>query len=382
MENYEVKIHSGDEWYVYIYHNQKIIKKFYKGLKNAPDDDERMLRAKALKMVIENDLKAGWIPKKNKTALPSPYQFNLTVIEAYTKGKELFEHSDRSPGTIKDYNSHYKYFIEAVKRLKWESHNFADLEQYHLVLIIEDMIGAKPDVIPNAYFNKHLGIVKSYYQILKNNFVIKTNNALGIPERKHKPRKKELLTDEQQSLIINHFRNDCPNFITYLKVLYHLGIRPKELRLITCGMIDTERWFFKLPEEITKNDKEGIVIIPDDIRADLQRMDLSNPDWYLFGNRVYRSWNRDNHYRPAPFPMSTSSSTRYWKTEVKDKLGIHSDLYWLKSKGGNDKLRNGMPFDVVSKLMRHSSHDITEIYTTESNKINQELNIDKFGKFS
>ena len=92
MENYEVKIHSGDEWYVYIYHNQKIIKKFYKGLKNAPDDDERMLRAKALKMVIENDLKAGWIPKKNKTALPSPYQFNLTVFEAYTKGKELFEH--------------------------------------------------------------------------------------------------------------------------------------------------------------------------------------------------------------------------------------------------------------------------------------------------
>ena len=56
----EVKIHKGGEWYVYIYHDNRIIKKFYKGLNKAESDDERELKAKALKLAIENELKNGW----------------------------------------------------------------------------------------------------------------------------------------------------------------------------------------------------------------------------------------------------------------------------------------------------------------------------------
>lgn len=84
---------------------------------------------------------------------------------------------------------------------------------------------------------------------------------------------------------------------------------------------------------------------------------------------------------PLPDPMVRSSATRLWKKEVKDKLGIQKDLYSLKHKGVNDKHRNGMPFEVISNLMRHSSVDITAIYGTDKDIIEQVQNKDKFGSF-
>ena len=49
--------------------------------------------------------------------------------------------------------------------------------------------------------------------------------------------RKKLLTAEEQTLIINHFQDILPQFVTYLKVLYHTSIRPK----LKCRMINKER---------------------------------------------------------------------------------------------------------------------------------------------
>ncbi|WP_407501427.1 tyrosine-type recombinase/integrase [Elizabethkingia anophelis] len=390
MENYEVKIYEAgipELWYVYIYDPsiRKIIKKFYKGINKTDDPNERLKRAQYLQKEVELQLKAGVKFNSNKNALPTPYQVHLNIVEAYENAGQLFNESDKSDDTKKEYKSHRKYFIKSVKNLNWQNNRFVDLEAFHITMLLEEMIKIrqreKADLKINAYFNKHLSAIKSHFTMLKNNFIIKDNKAHGIPERKHKTKEKNLLNDQEQTEVINHFKDICPQFITYLKVLYHLGIRPKEMRLIKCSMIDTKNWFFILPEEITKNDKEGLVIIPDDIKKDLIKYNLSNPDYYLFGNLVNRSWSLSNQYLPSPYIMATSCATRLWKKEVKDKLKIDSDLYYLKSKGANDKLRNKMNIEDVKDIMRHSSKEITKIYATEELRIRMEQNKDKFGTF-
>lgn len=371
--NYKVKIHApndlSEKWYVYIYSEGKVIKKFYKGLAREDNYQDRMLKAEILKSVVEKELQTGWKPTKKN--LPQPYNANITVVEAYDTAKKIIQNSKLEEKTKRDYNTHYNFFIQAVSQLGWNDALFSELEAFHFVKIVEKM--AEIRGAGDIFFNKHLSISRSYSKYLKKEFIIKDNKLLGIPEKKYKPKEKILLSPSQQTLIIKHFEKVCPNFNIYLKTLYHLAIRPKELRLLTCSMIkkNNEIWYFELPEEITKNDKKGIVLIPNDLKQDLKQYNLSNPDYFLFGK----------DFIPSPVQQAVNRANKLWKKEVKDKFGIQSDMYWLKSKSSNDKMRNGMSLDAVRIANRHSDKEITKIYATESDLITLEQNLDKFGKF-
>lgn len=371
--NYEVKIHAptdlSEKWYVYIYSEGKILKKFYKGLAKENNYNDRMLKAEVLKSIVEKELKIGWKPTKKN--LPQPYQNHLTLEEAYNKMLELIEPSKMENYSKIAYRSHHRLFLKAAKELKWNDTLFTDLDAYHFTLILEKMqeLAGRG----NTYFNTHLRYCKASITQLKNAFIIKENRLLGIPSRKAKTKEKILLTNEQQTQIIQHFNTINPNFNIYLKALYHLAIRPKELRLLTCSMLkkNGEIWYFELPEEITKNDKKGIVIIPEDLKKDFEKWDFSNEDWFVFGK----------DYEPSTKQLPYKDPTIFWRKEVKQKLGIQSDMYWLKSKSSNDKMRNGMSLDAVRIANRHSDKEITKIYATESDLITLEQNLDKFGKF-
>lgn len=146
-------------------------------------------------------------------------------------------------------------------------------------------------------------------------------------------------------------------------------------------MIDTENWIFRLPQEITKNKKNSIVVIPEDLREDLLKLDLSNSDWYVFGIKKRRSTARRKTFVPAPKMLALNTANKFWKEEIKIKLGFDFDMYYLKSKGANDKLRNKMSLEDVKDIMRHSSTAISKIYATDELMIRMENNLDKFGTF-
>lgn len=371
--NYEVKIHAprdlSEKWYVYIYSEGKVVKKFYKGLAKEESYQDRMLKAEILKSVVEKELQTGWKPTKKN--LPQPYQNHLTLQEAYDKGLDLVMQSKIEHYSKNAYRSHHKLFLNATKELKWNDTLFIDLDAYHFTLILEKM--QKLANRENVYFNTHLRYCKAFITHLKNAFIVKENRALGILSRKAKKKEKVLLTDKQQTQIIQHFNKVNPNFNIYLKALYHLAIRPKELRLLQCYMLKKEKniWYLELPDEITKNDKKGIVLIPDDLKKDFAQWDFSHPDWYIFGKG----------FQPNPIKHGDNRANKIWREEVKRKLGIQSDMYWLKSKSSNDKMRNGMSLDAVRIANRHSDKEITKIYATESDLITLEQNLDKFGKF-
>ena len=379
--SYEVKIHApadlSEKWYVYIYSAGKIIKKFYKGLAKEDNYADRMLKAEVLKSFIEREIKAGWKP--DASGLPQPENNRYTIAEAYEIAYRSLSSMDRERTTLSQYKTHYNFFIETLKSQKWEDYPISKFETYHISLILDIMQNSRGK--SNNFFNHHLKNCKVFFKFLVRKFIIKTDPTEIIEKKKWKTKEKRLLTSEEQTQIINHFKDFLPQFVTYLKVLYHTSVRPKEIRLLKCGMIDTERWIFVLPEEITKNDKKGIIVIPDDLKNDLIKLNLSNPDYYLFGIATPHSTDREKTFVPAPYPLALNTANKLWKQEVKDKLGIDSDMYWLKSKSNNDKMRNGMSLDAVRISNRHSNTEITKIYATEHDIITMQQNIDKFGIF-
>ncbi len=373
------KSKTSKKWYVYIYNldTQKIVKKIYKGFEFIESDYERHIACDFVQKELQKELDAGWIPKASRNALPSSYSRLIKINDAYKAALDILMNSDRKQKTKSSYKTHYKEFTKAVRNLNWQSNLFCELEQLHITMILEKISEGK-----NAgNYNKHLALCKSYFRTLKQNFIIKDNHALGLPERKYTPKQREIITNEQQTQIVNHFKIVCPAFNVFLKTLYHLAIRPEELRHIKCGMINTDHWYFNLPPEITKNGKNGIVLIPEDLKADLMQLDLSNPEWYLFGIQKVRSRSRKGIFTPSPNKVSINAANNLWRKEVKQNLNIPCDMYSLKYKSSNDKRKNGIPLEIVKEINRQSTTDITKIYATENAIITQKEFIDKFGTF-
>lgn len=386
MKNFEVKIYSSattaERWYVYIYDVQtkKIIQKIYKGVNKEKDFHKRMVLCRVFKEELEKELKNGWKPVKGSDQLPQPYDNIIDIVSAYEKAYKILLSFKREPRTVTEYTTHKRFFLNAVKELNWSNHRFIDLDQYHFKMILEKMVEIRRR--GNTYFNKHLKICKAFCTALKNEYVIKESKVIGIPKKEYKTEDKRLLTPKEQTIVINHFKEVCPQFITLLKVLYHLDLRPKEIRLLKVGMIDQEKWYFSLPETITKNDKKAYILIPDDLKKDLIKLDLSNPDNFLFG--VAKTWGRDRSedFLPSKYMISRDSTCKLWRKEVKEYLKIDSDMYSLKKKNNNDKLKRGWGIEEVKEVNRHSSIEMTKIYATEYSEIVQEKHRDNYGTFS
>lgn len=388
MKNFEVTIFSSDnpsvKWYVYVYDidSQKIVHRTSKGINKEPDLVRRMLICEGFKDSLEKELKKGWdpVPRQNIfKPLPQPYQNNLTITQAYEEALSLLNAKKREDKTKAAYKTHKKYFLEAVNDLQWNKNLFIELDQFHFKMILEKMCERRNR--GDVYFNKHLNLSKSFSTALVDAFLIKESKVNGLAEKEYTSQEKNIVTAEQQTKIIKHFSKICPQFITVLKVLYHLDLRPKELRLLKVGMIDQNKWYFTLPESITKNDKKAYILIPDDLKDDLQKLNLSDPEHYLFGIEKYRSRDRKKIFKPSPLKISINSCNKLWKKEVKEHLNIDADMYSLKKKNNNDKLSRGWSIEEVKEANRHSTIQMTKIYATRYSEIIQEKHRDNYGTF-
>jgi len=380
--NFEVQIYApenlSEDWYVYIYDNteRKIIKKIYKGINRKTTTYEgRMINASAVKKVIEKELKSGYNPKSS--GLPQIKKENFNISDSYKLAYDHITSLERARSTLNQYRTHLNYFTEALRVLGWSNYPLQDFEPFHILQVLEkirEIFGSGNDA-----FNKDLKLSRRFFRVLIEKFIIKINPTAGIVNKEHRTEEKRLLTDEELTIVINHFKFVCPSYILFMKMCNLIGIRPEECRQITCKMVNMDSRFFELPYSITKNRKKGRVFIPDDIYNDLLKLDLKNADWFLFGTKYLNSRNIHNYFIPAPNQLPKNKSNVLWKQEIKDKLGIDSDMYWLKSKGVNNKLKNGMSMEDIKYVLRHSDTDITEIYATEVNEITQMKVRDKYG---
>ena len=362
--SYEVKIHApadlSEKWYVYIYSGGKIIKKFYKGLAKEDNYADRMLKAEVLQSFIERDLKKGWNPSKK--GLPQPEDLGYNIIQAFDFAFEIFK-GKLAKKTFQDYSSIYRAIKPTILSLGWQNHDIKEFDSYHIKILLDKVKKSKK--WSNKRYNKAANVLRSIFTALKKEFIIKNNPVQGLdylPEET--PIEMELITPEEQTLIIQHFNNVCPNFNIFLKILYQCGIRPNEIRQIKCSMIDFNKNIFLLPSEITKT-KARKVPFSEDLKNDLLGLDLSNPNYYLFGIESHYCRRKNKLFKPSPYQMSINVAGNLWRDNVKGILRIDKKMYGLKHKGANDKEDNGMNIETVKQIFGHSSEKITQIYATK-----------------
>lgn len=367
MGNLEVKIYTpkkDGDFYVYLYDtkSQEVIKKFYKGINIHPSHAERLSAAEDLAKVVEIRLRGGWSPKK-KSVLPTLIIESLTIGQACDKALFLLKEK-LSPGTYDNYKCVTGFFNKEIKSQRWDSEPLSELEPHHIENILLNL--KKEHNWTNKEYNRKRIILQSMFKALKKKFYIKenavssTSTLIGEKIEPYIP-----LTPREQTIVVNHFKEYLPNYNVWLKTLYHTGLRPAELRFMKCSMVRLNGGdddLLILPEELIKTDRKRIIPIPEDLSKDFLKMDLSNPDHYVFGRWKRRCGFSHDDFKPSPIILGINTASYIWNDEVIDKLGIDKKMYSHKHKKANDSIEDGVSLEAVQKLFGHSTPITTEIY--------------------
>lgn len=357
---------KGKRWYVWFRFNN-VLRKYELDINNHATYEARMEAAIVLREAIKLKLKSGWNPVADKV-LFAPELPKMNICEGLDFALDKMK-SRLAPKTFSGYKGSVNFIKESAKRLKFNKINIQNISRRQIKSMLED-IKIKRNWSAHAY-NKNIGHLKSVFSELIEYEIIENNPLVGIRSLKYNKPIKELITPSEQTQIIKHLSQVHPTFLRFVKVLYQTGIRPKELLLLKVKNIDLENELIFVSKEVSKNAKDGLVPIKNDILNDLSEViEGKNPDYYLFGSPRKKGgiYNLKKSYLPSPNPTKRDTATNHWKKWIKDDLGIEKNMYDLKHKSANDMLFAGVPLDSIKTIYRHSSEKITEIYANQINK--------------
>jgi len=368
---------SSKYWYVHYRYEGKQFRET-NGLNKIEDLRIREVEYHNLCKAILVDLEKGWNPN-----LPDGVQMqnDMFVIEALRFALEK-KKPNIAKKTYFNYDGTINFIETASIKLGLDRLKIIDLKRMHVKLIIE-----KAKAIndwSNKAHNKHLNHFKAVlselieFDIIEDNPAFKVKNLRVEDSIAHIPP-----TDEQMKVIKTELAKNHPNFYNFIKIIYHLGIRPEEILLIKLSNIDMQKGIITLIPENTKGRKKYRVLpINKFLRQDFEKMNFENlpKEYYLFGS--FREPGKGNvgkfeDFIPAPTHLNRDTATRRWETIVKKKLEIDVTMYSMKKYGANKKAQAGISIDAIMGTFGHSKKETTLIYLTDQEKINRKEVMDK-----
>jgi integrase len=411
------------EWYVFFkfFHAGKWHeRKLREGINREKDKKKRKIIAEGLAEARLQWLKWGWNPildpeyKLRKVAQRTTIEemgfcaamdFALSKKKLATKSKQ-------------DYSNMLKHIKAVAGETGFESIPISQFEPFH-VLELMDKVTEKRELSNNSY-NKYLDTMRSMFSVLRRRQVIKYNPASDLEHFKVAESNKFIsLTPEEKEAITKQIYTKHPRFFTYIQVLYHTGIRPKEILALKIGDIDLKKQLITIApdieEENSKTTNVRHVAIANQLLPFLKEMELHRypKTHFVFGSPFGSGGNRgsmtiyttkrfektgDRHgnvaasgamrpdyFAPSPNHIKRDTATKLWHTLVMDPetgLGINKHLYALKHTGADDKILAGIDLDALRELYGHSSKLMTETYAKKVREVNRKQIIEKAPSFA
>jgi integrase len=338
-------------------------------------------------------LEGGWTPfKELNNALISPTApFNDALDFAFSK-------VEKSRATKKDYGCTVRFCKKAAEKILLSKVPIKFIEQEHIMLVLDQV--SKDRKWSNKSYNKNLGYLCAIIGRLVEWKVLKHNPAEKIKTKEVEESEKYIpLTEEEkkilrETLYIEHYR-----FFVYLMVIYHTGIRPKEVLALTIKDVDLINGFINIypdaAKENTKTKKIRKVPINDHLMTFFREMEIHTypKHYYLFGSPYEkgkgnrgssargRGAKHPDYFKPSQTHIKRDTVTKLWKSIVWNKLGIEKHQYALKHTGANDKILAGIDLDVLQSLYGHHSKIMTIKYVTEIKQIHANVIKEKSPSF-
>lgn len=409
MHNYTkpVVCKSGNEYYVFFsfYHNgQKYDRKLREGINRIKNEKQRIAEAEALAEARHIWLQNGWNPvidpkfeMRNANAAFSSTYYNIPDALRFAVSKKKL-----AKKTIRGYQNQVDHLCSAAHSIGLHLVLISDIKRAHVKALLETV--AKERQLSNHGYNKYADTLRAMLSELMEWEFLEYNPASKISKRKVAESTKYATwtQDEKdkltEALFLKHYR-----LFVLLQMIYHTGIRPKEILSLQIRSIHMDRREIHIEPDIerenSKTTKFRKVPINDHLYSFLRELRLYEypENYYVFGspynsgmgNRGAGSEKgnktgamRSDYFLPSPNRIKRDTLTKLFKRIVKDELKIDKYMYALKHTGGDDKIIAGVDLDALRSMYGHSSKRMTEVYVKEISQVYKNEIISKSPEFS
>ena len=364
------KLAEGKVWYIYYYAKNPATGKLRRirlKVNRIRGVRERRKAASVMMAAIAEKLALGWNPFVEESAPRSGTPiFEALDVFLSVKLKEM------EPQSIRTYRSYVRVFRTWLEKKGLHKLTPAMSFTKDMGRGFLDWLEERDDVSPRT-FNNYLSFLNSLWEWMAERGFVRENIYRDF---KRKPRrlmqkKRRMLTPEEIARLFTFLERENPQFLAVVILCYCCFLRPKEIALLQCGDIDISKGLVHVRAETAKNDKESYRTIPDAARPYLERLDLSRPDWYLFG----RNAGRGDDFRPGREHVDNKKFSDYWNSIVRPACRFSMDiqLYSLKDTGITGMIQSGVAINLVQQQADHSSVAMTAIYVGKSPAANAEL---------
>lgn len=361
------RLTKGKTWYIsYYVKNPETgkMKRFRIKLNRFHNLKERMAAARGIMASVGEKLSLGWNPMIDDKA-PKAYTSLFHAMDDFlaTKGKEL------EPNSMRSYTSLVKILKDWLKRIGFNEETYASqFAKEHAVRFMAD-VDSDSRLSPRTY-NNYLTFSHCLFEWMLSHGYVSANPFNGLHKKPKRLTKKNrrLIKDSELDAIFGFLKENNPEYLAICLLCYGCFIRPKEIALLKCEDIDLKRQVVHIKASIAKNDNDSFRTIPDELMPSLQRLDYSNPTWYLFGDHSMFD------FTPGPKLVCSRKFAKYWDYIRKEcDLPMEVQFYSLKDTGITNMLNSGVPINQVQKQADHSSVAVTAIYVGKTPEANSQL---------
>ncbi len=292
-------------------------------------------------------------PKEEKQLTEEELRIQTSFAEVSKKYMEEALREKR-PDTIRSYSSFISIFKDWLKA-KMKDVKCADLKGC-IISDFMDYVYNERKVSATTY-NNYVKMGRAIFTWMVDKYYILTNEFSKVKLKKKEKKSRILIDAETRAKIKNYLLENNPNYLIICKLVYNTLLRPKEIRMLRVGDILLEQKMVRVRCEVSKNKKERIVPLTQELVDDFKRIgiDKALPNHYVFSEQL----------RPGKNKISDAYMRKYWdKMRKQLKMSNNMVLYSLRDSGMTDMIKIAKFDDIsVMQLADHHSLEMTTIYT-------------------
>ena len=348
------------DWYVQcIFFDPRYGKKYPKGFPyrkkaNKPQTiEERKALISFLLKNIPQQFNNGYNPitKKYMNLRDEGLYPDLLFIEAFKRALEI------KSGT----KSHLYNIKRAIERLEEASEALGmqyikvkDLRRVDLKRMLDWL------QLPDKYYNRFVIYFSSLYRELIEYECCEANITRDIYPKKTFKEPRLVLEKNELDRIKELLEKTHPEFYRYMMIFLYSGARNTELFRLQRKDVDLDKQEFVILLEKGGQYKRCTKVILTPALEYWKEVceECQSPDDYLFAL----------NFVPSKKMGHTEIVTRFWKRNVKDKLGIEADFYALKH-----YMLDNLDSDTAMLLASHTNKNTTAIYQVNKAKKDREM---------
>lgn len=288
---------------------------------------------------MKNKNKEKTKKQKKKGVNPILYEYIVNYLE-YLRLKNYTE------STIKTYEINLRYFYSFIKE---KEKDYLSLKGTDMIEYIATMKKYKP-----ATKNLRLTSLRQFYEYLIDLDIVQKNpvrQSLFIRTNRIKPRP---ITSQEKRALTLYLQGQSESIQLGFKVLYESGIRVGELTQLKKENFFQENNKSYIYIEKSKNFNQRIVPIPNKLYNEI----IEFAEKYIYFGVIFDTKTRTYQYHAEKFAK-----------KYDNKFTIHS----LRHTYATRKAKEGVPIQIIQKLLGHKSINTTLFYIEVTDKDIMEL---------